>query len=77
MYDRYGNSPGMQMPPPNPQPGQFGNAFNGPSSGLIRTGLEAYGGKFLDSSSEFMQSNVRGLWFGEPLILKVHYLCFL
>ncbi|KAK3145283.1 hypothetical protein QOZ80_4AG0326700 [Eleusine coracana subsp. coracana] len=65
MYDSYGNSPGIQMPPQHSQPGQFGNAFNGPSSGLIRTGLEAYGGKFLDSSSEFMQSNINR-YFSNP-----------
>ncbi|EAY93006.1 hypothetical protein OsI_14805 [Oryza sativa Indica Group] len=78
MYNNYGNSPGMQMPPigqmppaagqmpsANPQPGQFGNPFYGASSGLIKTGLGAYGEKFLGSSSEFMQSNINR-YFSNP-----------
>ncbi|KAG8037240.1 hypothetical protein GUJ93_ZPchr0023g33378 [Zizania palustris] len=64
MYNSYGNPPGMQMPPTgqmpsgHPQPGQFDNPFYGAGSGLIRTGLGAYGERFLGSSSEFMQSNI-------------------
>jgi len=61
MYNNYGNPPGMQMPQQNSQPGQFNNPLYGASSGLIRSGLGVYGEKFLDSSSEFMQSNVRSL----------------
>lgn len=49
---------GLGGRPTNPQASPFGGALHGPGSGLIRTGLEAYGGKILDSSSEFMQSNV-------------------
>lgn len=48
----------MQIPPSNPRPNPFGNAFYGPGSGLIRGGLGAYGEKFLGSSSDFMQSNI-------------------
>lgn len=49
---------GLGGRPTNPQANPFGGALNGTGSGLIRTGLEAYGGRILDSSSEFMQSNV-------------------
>lgn len=49
---------GLGGRPANPQASPFGGALNGAGSGLIRTGLEAYGGRILDSSSEFMQSNV-------------------
>jgi hypothetical protein len=44
--------------PMNPQANPFGSALNGAAPGLIRTGLGVYGERFLDSSSEFMQSNV-------------------
>jgi hypothetical protein len=44
--------------PPNAQPNPFESAMYGAGPGLIRTGLGAYGEKFLGSSSEFMQSNV-------------------
>jgi hypothetical protein len=59
MYSNYGNPSGMQMPPQNSQPVQFDNPLYGASSGLIRSGIGVYGEKFLGSSSEFMQSNVR------------------
>ena len=49
---------GLGGRPTNPQANPFGGALHGTGSGLIRTGLEAYGGRILDSSSEFMQSNV-------------------
>jgi hypothetical protein len=49
---------GLGGKPTNPQANPFGSALHGAGPGLIRTGLEAYGGRFLDSSSEFMQSNV-------------------
>ncbi|KAH9611844.1 hypothetical protein KSS87_019523 [Heliosperma pusillum] len=48
---------GHQQPFPN-QASPFGNPFNGPGSGLIRSGLSAYGEKILGSSSEYVQSNV-------------------
>ncbi|GJM90488.1 hypothetical protein PR202_ga06771 [Eleusine coracana subsp. coracana] len=41
----------------NPQANPFGSVLHGAAPGLIRTGLGVYGEKFLDSSSEFMQSN--------------------
>uniref|UniRef100_A0ACD5YPS5 Uncharacterized protein n=1 Tax=Avena sativa TaxID=4498 RepID=A0ACD5YPS5_AVESA len=44
--------------PPNAQPNPFESAMYGAGPGLIRTGLGAYGEKFLGSSSEFMQSNI-------------------
>uniref|UniRef100_A0A452XBJ6 YIF1b n=8 Tax=Triticinae TaxID=1648030 RepID=A0A452XBJ6_AEGTS len=67
MYDNYRNPhpPGMQMPPPNPQPGPYDNPLYGASSGLIKTGLGVYGEKFLGSSSEFMQSNI-SRYFSNP-----------
>ncbi|CAD6247711.1 unnamed protein product [Miscanthus lutarioriparius] len=49
---------GLGGRPTNPQANPFGTALHGAGPGLIRTGLEAYGGRFLDSSSEFMQSNI-------------------
>jgi hypothetical protein len=49
---------GLGGRPANPQANPFGTALHGAGSGLIRTGLEAYGGRIIDSSSEFMQSNV-------------------
>lgn len=48
----------MPMPQAIPQPSPFGNAFSGPGSGLIRSGLGAYGEKIFGSSSEYVQSNV-------------------
>lgn len=61
MYENMGSHPEVQRPPLNPQHNQFGNAFYGAGSGLIRSGLGVYGEKFLGSSSEFMQSNVRNI----------------
>ena len=49
---------GLASRPPNAQPNPFESAMYGAGPGLIRTGLGAYGEKFLGSSSEFMQSNV-------------------
>ncbi|XP_073005187.1 uncharacterized protein [Typha latifolia] len=65
MYDNLGNQAGMQRAPMNPQPNPFGNAFYGAGSGLIKSGLESYGEKFLGSSSEFMQSNI-SRYFSNP-----------
>lgn len=62
MYNNLGAQTGMHgQPPLNPpqsMPNPFGNAFNAAGPGLIRTGLGAYGERFLGSSSEFMQSNI-------------------
>ncbi|XP_073002017.1 uncharacterized protein [Typha latifolia] len=55
MNNNLGGSAGIST---NSQPNPFGNAFYGSGSGLIRSGLGAYGEKFLGSSSEFMQSNI-------------------
>jgi protein transport protein YIF1 len=49
---------GLGGRPIHPQANPFGTALQGAGPGLIRTGLETYGGRILDSSSEFMQSNV-------------------
>lgn len=49
---------GLAGRPTNSQPNPFESALYGAGPGLIRTGLGAYGEKFLGSSSEFMQSNV-------------------
>ncbi|XP_010519024.1 PREDICTED: protein YIF1B-A [Tarenaya hassleriana] len=61
MYNNVGPQPGMPIPSGNPKPNPFGNAFYGPGSGLIRSGLGAYGEKILGSSSEYVQSNISGL----------------
>lgn len=58
MEGNLGSHSRVQIPPSIPQSNPFGNAFYGASSGLIRGGLEAYGEKFLGSSSNFMQSNI-------------------
>ncbi|KMZ71846.1 Protein YIF1B-B [Zostera marina] len=56
----------MRIPSSNPQAQQsFANPFNGAGSGIIRSGLGAYGERFLGSSSEFMQSNV-SKYFSDP-----------
>nr|CAD1819874.1 unnamed protein product [Ananas comosus var. bracteatus] len=65
MYDNLGNQAGVQRPPTAPQPNPFGNAFYGAGSGFIKTGLGAYGEKWLGSSSEFMQSNI-STYFSNP-----------
>jgi hypothetical protein len=74
MYNNYGNPPEMQMPQQSSQPGQFNNPIYGASSGLIKSGLGVYGEKFLDSSSEFMQSNVRNLQ--ETLFFDIFFPAF-
>lgn len=61
MEGNLGNHSGLQIPPSIPQSNPFGNAIYGASSGLIRGGLEAYGEKFLGSSSNFMQRNASTL----------------
>uniref|UniRef100_A0A0D3BWX1 Uncharacterized protein n=1 Tax=Brassica oleracea var. oleracea TaxID=109376 RepID=A0A0D3BWX1_BRAOL len=48
-----------------PQPNPFGNAFSGPGSGLIRSGLGAYGEKIFGSSSEYVQCNITR-YFSDP-----------
>ncbi|KAL9275142.1 Retrovirus-related Pol polyprotein from transposon TNT 1-94-like protein [Drosera capensis] len=63
MYNNLGNQPGPGVPqqgyyvPPNP----FENGLYGAGSGLIRSGLGAYGEKILGSSSEYVQSNVSSM----------------
>ncbi|XP_020691386.1 protein YIF1B-B [Dendrobium catenatum] len=65
MYSTMGGQTGVTGTPQNPQPNPFGNTFYGAGSGLIRSGLEAYGERFLGSSSEFMQSNI-SRYFSNP-----------
>ncbi|KAJ0966236.1 hypothetical protein J5N97_027374 [Dioscorea zingiberensis] len=65
MHGNQNSQPGMQRPPLSPQQTTFSNPFYGAGSGLIRGGLEAYGEKFLGSSSEFMQSNI-SRYFSNP-----------
>ncbi|XP_072986302.1 uncharacterized protein [Typha latifolia] len=65
MYDNLGNPAGVQRPAIDPQPNPFGNAFYGAGSGFIKSGLGAYGEKFLGTSSEFMQSNI-SRYFSNP-----------
>ncbi|KAG2258655.1 hypothetical protein Bca52824_077949 [Brassica carinata] len=70
MYNNNNNmgppQPGMPMPPQTaPQPNPFGNPFSGPGSGLIRSGLGAYGEKIFGSSSEYVQSNITR-YFSDP-----------
>ena len=55
MAEMYNNN---NMTQAVPQPNPFGNPFSGPGSGLIRSGLGAYGEKIFGSSSEYVQSNV-------------------
>ncbi|KAJ3696091.1 hypothetical protein LUZ60_001468 [Juncus effusus] len=59
------NQAGPQGPPLNSQQSPFNNAFYGAGSEFIKTGLGAYGEKFLGSSSEFMQSNI-SRYFSNP-----------
>ncbi|XP_010538286.1 PREDICTED: protein YIF1B-like [Tarenaya hassleriana] len=65
MYNNVGPQPGMPRAPGNPQPSPFGNAFSGPGSGFIRSGLGAYGERILGSSSEYVQSNI-SRYFSDP-----------
>eukprot|EP00262_Sarcandra_glabra_P016880 TRINITY_DN5627_c0_g1_i3.p1 TRINITY_DN5627_c0_g1~~TRINITY_DN5627_c0_g1_i3.p1 ORF type:complete len:272 (+),score=26.75 TRINITY_DN5627_c0_g1_i3:3-818(+) len=63
MYDNLGSQAGIQLqrPPLNPQgpqPNPFGSAFYGAGSGIMRSGLGAYGEKIFGSSSEYVQSNI-------------------
>lgn len=58
MYNNVGVQPGGQQPTFPPQASPFGTAFSGTSSGLLRSGLSAYGEKIFGSSSEYVQSNV-------------------
>ncbi|CAM0909980.1 unnamed protein product [Alopecurus aequalis] len=51
--------------PTNSHPNPIESALYGAGPGLIRSGLGAYGEKFLGSSSEFMQSNITQ-YFSEP-----------
>ena len=65
MYSNVGTQPGVPRPPinaANAPPNPFGNAFYGAGSGLIRGGLGAYGEKILELSSEYVQSNVSGIY---------------
>ena len=65
MYNNVGTQPGVPRPPvnvANAPPNPFGNAFYGAGSGLIRGGLGAYGEKILGSNSEYVQSNVSGIY---------------
>ncbi|GAB4836300.1 hypothetical protein Ancab_001215 [Ancistrocladus abbreviatus] len=67
MYNNMGTQPGANVPqqPFNSQPSPFGNAFYGAGSGLIRSGLGAYGEKIIGSSSEYVQSNI-DRYFADP-----------
>ena len=65
MYNNVGTQPGVPRPPVNAAnalPNPFANAFYGAGSGLIRAGLGACGEKILGSSSEYVQSNVSGIY---------------
>ncbi|KAI4364304.1 hypothetical protein MLD38_020415 [Melastoma candidum] len=64
MYNNPGVQPGAPKPPTNPQPNPFGNAFYGAGSGLIRSGLGAYGEKIFGSSSEYVSNISR--YFSDP-----------
>ncbi|KAI4378774.1 hypothetical protein MLD38_016207 [Melastoma candidum] len=64
MYNNPGMQPGAPRPPTNPQPNPFGNAFYGAGSGLIRSGLGAYGEKIFGSSSEYVSNISR--YFSDP-----------
>ena len=65
MYNNVKTQPGVPRPPvnaANAPPNPFGSAFYGAGSGLIRGGLGAYGEKILGLSSEYVQSNVSGIY---------------
>ncbi|KAF5199996.1 Pentatricopeptide repeat-containing protein [Thalictrum thalictroides] len=57
MYGDRRSLAGISRPPFN-QPGPSNNVFCGAGSGILRGGLGAYGEKILDSSSEYVQSNI-------------------
>ncbi|KAL8159721.1 hypothetical protein V2J09_001258 [Rumex salicifolius] len=69
MYNNMGTQPGGPQQPFNPQPDPFGGAFSSAGAGLIRSGLGAYGEKFLGSSSEYVQSNSETFLFGTSVAL--------
>lgn len=56
--ENLGFQSGAPIPGLNPTSNQFGNAFCGAGSGLIREGLGAYGKRICGSSSQYVQSNV-------------------
>ncbi|XP_021714445.1 protein YIF1B-A-like [Chenopodium quinoa] len=64
MYNNVGAQPGGQETS-FPQAIPFGNAFSGATSGLISSGLSAYGEKIFGSSSEYVQSNI-SRYFADP-----------
>lgn len=61
MYNNVRKQAGMPRPPTNSQPNSFGNALYGTGSGLVGSGLGAYGEKLLGSSSEYVHSNVSSI----------------
>ncbi|XP_021740477.1 protein YIF1B-like [Chenopodium quinoa] len=68
MYNNVGVQPGGQagqQPQFPPQASPFGTAFTGAGSGLLRSGLSAYGEKIFGSSSEYVQSNI-SRYFADP-----------
>ncbi|KAL6211034.1 hypothetical protein ACLB2K_011061 [Fragaria x ananassa] len=56
--ENLGFQSGAPIPGLNPTSNQFGNAFCGAGSGLIREGLGAYGKRICGSSSQYVQSNI-------------------
>ncbi|KAL2932083.1 Protein YIF1B [Bienertia sinuspersici] len=65
MYNNVGAQRPGQQPPFPPQANPFGTTFSGAGSGLLRSGLTAYGEKIFGSSSEYVQSNI-SRYFADP-----------
>ncbi|XP_042482786.1 protein YIF1B-B-like isoform X1 [Macadamia integrifolia] len=65
MYENLAAQPVVPRPPLIPRPNPFMNASYEAGSGLIRSGLGAYGEKILGSSSEYVQSNI-SRYFSDP-----------
>ncbi|GAB2211340.1 hypothetical protein Drorol1_Dr00024648 [Drosera rotundifolia] len=67
MYNNLSSQPGPGIPQQghNVPLSPFENGLYGAGSGLIRSGLGAYGEKILGSSSEYVQSNINR-YFADP-----------
>ncbi|XP_031130282.1 protein YIF1B-B-like isoform X2 [Ipomoea triloba] len=73
IYENSATHPGNSRPQINPQPNPFGNKLYGASSGLIRSGLGAYGDRIFGSSSEYVQSNGHWTRITEPIGGRLSY----
>lgn len=61
-YEEFGAQPGMQRPAAGPSGANpFNSMFSGATSAMAQHGLAAYGGRFLGSGREYVQSNISKL----------------